>query len=362
MGLYGTIIVEPSDVSYWPVVDRQLSITLDDLLVEDGHIAPFHRSGPNYTAMGRFGNVMLLNGRADWSLDVPRGEVVRFLLTNISNVRTFNVSFGGAQIKLLGSDLSNFEREEWVESVVVAPAERYLVDVRFAVPGTVTIENRVLAIDHIFGRFFSQVDTLGIVRVNQRPARPDYAAAFGAIREHPAVIADIERVRTDFGRPPDRSLVIRMEAKGLPFVVDRFLRIDSVYFHPVEWSGTMPMMNWNSTSAEVQWILEEPGSGRRNMDIRWEFKVGSVVKIRIANLRHTLHAMQHPIHFHGQRFLVLAQNGIRNTNLAWKDTFLLPAGGSADILLEVSNRGTWMAHCHISEHLESGMMLTFSAR
>ena len=65
MGLYGTIIVEPSDPSFWPAVDRQLSITLDDLLVEDGHIAPFHRSGPNYTAMGRFGNVMLINGETE---------------------------------------------------------------------------------------------------------------------------------------------------------------------------------------------------------------------------------------------------------------------------------------------------------
>ena len=62
MGLYGTIIVELTDPSYWPTVDRQLSITLDDLLVDDGHIAPFHRAGPNYTAMGRFGNVMLING------------------------------------------------------------------------------------------------------------------------------------------------------------------------------------------------------------------------------------------------------------------------------------------------------------
>jgi FtsP/CotA-like multicopper oxidase with cupredoxin domain len=153
-----------------------------------------------------------------------------------------------------------------------------------------------------------------------------------------------------------------MEADGLPFVVDRFLRFDSVYFHPVEWSGTMPMMNWNTTPSEIRWILEEPATGRRNMDIRWDFRVGDVVKVRIANLRETLHGMQHPIHFHGQRFLVLDQNGVRNTNLAWKDTFLLPAGGTADILLEVSNPGTWMAHCHVSEHLESGMMMTFTAR
>jgi FtsP/CotA-like multicopper oxidase with cupredoxin domain len=55
MGLYGTIVVEPSDPAYWPPVDRQLTLTLDDLLVEDGHIASFSRSGPNFTAMGRFG-------------------------------------------------------------------------------------------------------------------------------------------------------------------------------------------------------------------------------------------------------------------------------------------------------------------
>jgi FtsP/CotA-like multicopper oxidase with cupredoxin domain len=86
------------------------------------------------------------------------------------------------------------------------------------------------------------------------------------------------------------------------------------------------------------------------------------VKVRLVNERRSFHGMQHPIHFHGQRFLILAQNGIRNTNLAWKDTFLLPAGSTADLLLELSNPGEWMAHCHISEHLESGMMFTFSVR
>ena len=67
MGLYGTIVVEPADPAYWPAVDRQLTLTLDDLLVEDGHIAPFRRSGPNFTAMGRFGNVLLINGETEFS-------------------------------------------------------------------------------------------------------------------------------------------------------------------------------------------------------------------------------------------------------------------------------------------------------
>ena len=77
MGLYGTIIVEPTDAAYWPEVDRQLSITLDDLLVEDGHIATFNKAGPNFTAMGRFGNVMLINGETSFAGDAAPGEVVR---------------------------------------------------------------------------------------------------------------------------------------------------------------------------------------------------------------------------------------------------------------------------------------------
>jgi FtsP/CotA-like multicopper oxidase with cupredoxin domain len=37
----------------------------------------------------------------------------------------------------------------------------------------------------------------------------------------------------------------------------------------------------------------------------------------------------------------------------------LPAGETMDILLELSNPGQWMAHCHIAEHLGTGMMLAF---
>jgi FtsP/CotA-like multicopper oxidase with cupredoxin domain len=72
-----------------------------------------------------------------------------------------------------------------------------------------------------------------------------------------------------------------------------------------------------------------------------------------------MHPMQHPIHFHGQRFLVLAENGEENTNIVWKDTVMIPSGQTVDILLDVSNPGEWMAHCHIAEHLEADMMFAF---
>jgi FtsP/CotA-like multicopper oxidase with cupredoxin domain len=83
------------------------------------------------------------------------------------------------------------------------------------------------------------------------------------------------------------------------------------------------------------------------------------VKVRIVNERRSFHPMSHPIHLHGQRVLVVAQDGVRNTNLVWKDTVLLPVGSTTDLVVEMSNPGRWMLHCHIAEHLDAGMMTEF---
>ncbi|MEK6984167.1 MAG: multicopper oxidase domain-containing protein [Nanoarchaeota archaeon] len=48
-----------------------------------------------------------------------------------------------------------------------------------------------------------------------------------------------------------------------------------------------------------------------------------------------------------------------NDNLVWKDTVLIPVWQTVDILLEITNPGKWMAHCHIAEHLQSGMTVMF---
>ena len=47
-------------------------------------------------------------------------------------------------------------------------------------------------------------------------------------------------------------------------------------------------------------------------------------------------------------------------NLVWKDTVLVRTGQVVDILFDVSNPGLWMAHCHIAEHMQSGMMFSFN--
>jgi FtsP/CotA-like multicopper oxidase with cupredoxin domain len=72
------------------------------------------------------------------------------------------------------------------------------------------------------------------------------------------------------------------------------------------------------------------------------------------------HPMHHPFHVHGAgRLLILARDGVPEPNLVWKDTILVRTGETVDVLLDVTNPGLWMAHCHIAEHHESGMMFSF---
>ena len=118
-------------------------------------------------------------------------------------------------------------------------------------------------------------------------------------------------------------------------------------------------MNWATATSQAAWRLHDPASGLDNMDVKWSFHVGDRVRLRLANVREVLHGMQHPIHLHGQRFLVLAVNGKPNRHPVWKDTVLVPTGGTVDVLVEFSNPGRWMVHCHIAEHLQAGMMTIF---
>jgi FtsP/CotA-like multicopper oxidase with cupredoxin domain len=128
----------------------------------------------------------------------------------------------------------------------------------------------------------------------------------------------------------------------------------------IEWDDTMPEMNLMSSPDNMAWKLIDTDTGAINHDIFWRFQVGDRVKIRLDNSAGSDHQMQHPFHIHGAgRFLVLDRGGVSEPNLVWKDTVLVRAGEVVNILFDVSSPGRWMAHCHIAEHIESGMMFSF---
>src|SRR5919107_355083 len=474
MGLYAPIIVEPSDSSYWPNLDRQLTITLDDVLIEDGHIEPFSRSGPTFTAMGRFGNVMLINGEAEFSGEAAAGEVVRLYLVNTANTRLFNFALRNARMKLVGGDSGRHEREEFVEEVLLAPSERAVVDVLFDTPGEIHLEHRIPEHTYDLGAFSVVGDAAG-----------DAAASFEQLRTDPELTAERRLIARDFEREPDKvlSIVASMpllhgeEVRASSYVCPMHAEVTSTepgtcpkcgmrlvpaqteapapvsyvcpmhaevtsnepgtcpkcgmrlvpsdalpaagshegdahdhhaheddharggHYHGdhgghehgahdhgghdageheqhgghghgahehgdhgdgLEWEDLMPEINRASDAHNMLWKLVDPESGAENHRISWRFTVGDRVKIRLVNEMDSDHPMHHPFHIHGAgRFLVLARDGVEDPNLVWTDTVLVRDGEVIDILLDVTHAGRWMAHCHIAEHHESGMMFSF---
>ena len=196
MGLYGNIVVEPADPDYWPPVNREYVVTLDDVLLEDGRITPYNLDGPNFVAMGRFGNVMLTGGENNLELTARAGEVVRFYFTNTANTRLFNVAIPGARMKLVGGDSGRYERHTFVEDVLLSPSERAIIDVLFDTAGTFSIAHSTPTRSY----------TLGTITVTDDPIDESLRAQFEELRTAPDLSAERARIEVDSDRAPDKTL------------------------------------------------------------------------------------------------------------------------------------------------------------
>lgn len=358
MGLYGNFWVTPGEGSSWNSVSREVPIFVDDILLEKGKIAPFKKEGADRTLMGRYGNTMFINGETDYKLAVKKGEVVRFYFTNSANVRPFNLAIAGAKMKLVGGDSGLYERDSWADAVLLNPSERAIVEVLFDTAGEYVLQNKTPEITY----------TLGKIVVSDEQVVSEIGKSFATLRAHPEVIRSIDQFRTSFNSPHQRRIKLSVDMMGSSNMGGHQMSGGAMMGGSmnmgvpkggIEWEDTdMSAMNIMSDTRMVKWNITDEDTGKKNMDIDWSFERGAV-KIRIENDASSMHPMQHPIHFHGQRLLVVNKNGVPQTNLVWKDTVLVPAGEYVDIVLDASNPGTWMAHCHILEHIEAGMMFSF---
>jgi FtsP/CotA-like multicopper oxidase with cupredoxin domain len=469
LGLYGNILSTPSDPHYWPPANRELVLTLDDILIEDGKIAAFSESETTHVAMGRFGNVMLVGGEPELALEARRGEVVRFHFTNTANTRVFNVALPGAQLKLVGADAGHYEHEQLVEEVLLAPSERVVVDALITDAGELELQHKTP--EHTY--------RLASISVVDEQPEQSFADDFPVLRTTRDMAELREQVEPFFTAPPDKTLsfVAEMDMgipEGMPVVYVCPMHPEVVSeepascpkcgmkllaqaaeetafvcpMHPevtsdkpdrcpkcgmkllpaavveagsghghehhgdehqgghehhreegeshhghghhghaqhgaqsghhagqqhsetghahdaaqgIEWEDDMVEVNRKTTPANMRWKLVDGDTGAENAQIDWTFRVGDQVKLRLVNEMDSDLPMPHPFHVHGAgRFLILARDSVVEPNLVWTDTGLVRTGETVDILLDVTNPGRWMAHCHIAEHHESGMMFSFN--
>jgi FtsP/CotA-like multicopper oxidase with cupredoxin domain len=366
LGLYGNILVKSENKIPATI---QVPLILDDVLIaEEGGLEEFDSKVVTHTLMGRFGNTMMINGDTNYLLEVNQGDVARLYLTNTANTRVFDFGIEQHGLKLVADDASNYEKEELVESVMLASSERRTVDVLFDKPGAYTITHTTP----------EQTYSLGTVLVSSSNNENDYE--FYNIDKDEDIVAEIDKFRKYFSNSPDLELEFdvktslvhqmssddhsSMDMNGGHGGDMQSMKSDSSMdmndheneSQPIEWEDEMPRMNAMSNEENTHWILRDVNSGKEGFDIDYQANVGDIKKIRLFNNPESDHPMQHPIHLHGQRFLVLSEDGMFNDNLAWKDTVLVPTGKTVDILVEFSNPGNWAMHCHILEHAEAGMI------
>ena len=305
-GLYGTLIVrDPAE----PRLNTERTIVLDDLLLtESGELSSFGTGG--MTGMhGRLGNVLVGNGDAgaepaSGEFAATPGSVELWRLVNTSNARTFSVSVdGGAQWRVVGVDGGRVEPYV-TDRIQLAVGQRYDLEVVHDSNTSADLIAHVLTLD----------ESENVVEVPL-----------------PVYLVNVEGERID-DDPVDwpQPEVIERD-------VDREIRIE---------------LDGQNVNGTVEWTLNGVADGDEPL---FTFERGETVRITFENLA----GPEHPFHLHGQFFEIVDRGTTETSQPGRKDTVLIPGQSTVEVIAYMDNPGSWMAHCHILEHAELGMMSHF---
>jgi FtsP/CotA-like multicopper oxidase with cupredoxin domain len=247
---------------------------------------------------GRNGNVLLINGGTEPpAFTVEQNQVELWRVVNTANARTMTLSIEGARFVVLGTDGGRLEEPYVTERIEMPVGQRYDLFVLYDRVTTAKLLSHVLVLDDNNEVVEAAFD-LAVVEVTPSSRTPR-GTKWGPL---PAGEA----------RTVDQEVVLEFEGRN--------------------------------TSSGIEWML----NGQMHPDEPiFTFSEGETVRMRLSNLA----GPEHPFHLHGQFFEVLDD---RQPGL--KDTVLVPGFETVEIVAYFDNPGRWMAHCHILEHAELGMM------
>ena len=324
-GLYGVLIVDELDPPY---VDRDVIWVLDDwLLNRQAQIIDSFDHPRDASHAGQIGNTVTINGQRLKEFHVHKNERLRLRLVNAANGRIFRLKFAGHSPVVIAMDGQPVPPHEPKDgAVVLGPAMR--VDV-------------ILDCTANQGQSFSIVDH--------------------AYRESYELVA-LKYQQTEPVREGPMAEVPRLASNGLqePELTDA-QHIDVTFGGGVH--GSLEGATYNGQWLDIRSLFQQGkmwaingivGEAEDRVPLH-TLKLGRTYLLHLTNDS----VWPHPIHLHGHHFRLLSRNGHPEPFEPWLDTVLLAASDKADVALVADNPGDWMFHCHIPEHMATGMTTVF---
>jgi FtsP/CotA-like multicopper oxidase with cupredoxin domain len=286
-------------------------IVLDDVLLDEDTLQIAPPDTDMMQLMGRLGNQLMANGRTARRYAWNAGQTTLLRLVNASNARYWDLYLEGHEMTVVGTDGGFLAEPYPVDSLVMAPGERYMVVVEAT--GTPGAEYRLM------NRRFQLHDDHGDM---------------------------VEYDPMGDGENPVATFVYGDETVG-----------GTGWTQP---EADVPP--WGEPTGELghHWLLEEDMMGGTvTIDGEtWpnvpmvDVMMGMVTTFEVENASE----MHHPFHIHGNRFQVVDVGGVSvPEGQGWKDTFDIPPYTTVTLVSGLDNPGEWMYHCHILEHADDGM-------
>lgn len=361
LGLAGLFLIDDDETDAlglpprWGVDDIPL-ILQDRRFNADGSF--FHRFNMVAVTTGYVGDTMLVNGAHYPNARTARGWL-RLRLLNGSNARSYNLALSdNRSMYVIASDGGLLAEPVELKELMIYAGERYEV-----------------LVDGRDGTAFDLVTRpVGQMAMNLPPfdvelalmaLTPDGADGAGRLPESlvglPPLVADLP--------PVSQNLVMgmRLDGQGMGLLKEAGLMkmnmakktdpkvVDAVNKLITE-GPALPLkdqLSANTINDQPFEMGDVPFGAAINTDLRWMISEGS-------------DAMLHPVHIHGCQFRILALDGkAPPPHMAgWKDIAPMAKGGTCEIQIRfdhpAAEKTPFMAHCHILEHEDSGMMTNFT--
>lgn len=304
-GLVGPLIVEERQPTGFR---HERTLSLKSWHV-DGQGAFTAFSVPREAARGGTPGVLsTVNGVHAPTVELPAGQVVRLRLLNLDNTLTYRLNLPGGEARIYALDGNPVTPRPLGREYWLGPGMRIELGLKVPPAGqALSLRNGPL-----------RLATLSSV-ASSEPAG-DWPAALPANPVAEPDLASAETLRFNF-----------------------------------EWAGAVSV-GLEQGAAHSFWQINGQAWDIADKNC-YERPIATLQRGRsyILELRN-LSQYQHPIHLHGMTFKVLGSNRRRIAEPRFTDTYLLGRNETARVALVADNPGVWMFHCHVIDHMETGLM------